>query len=355
MESLLESALACPKHPSPPVAASDYSSGCTESPEASTSVWAGVPSLTRLDPQLEECEATASYSDETSADGRRTVVSIPARDAIAQEPAVRFSETREALDVTAKFFYLPPVDNANGDGLSSTPTFDPSWIEDGLRQLHVATGLETVDTFIISFPGLVFDEKAGSRDCCDDANSRQTTALAVDESAMNDNIAKVWKSASGNKRLKSMGVSEFSLDRLQWLLQTAGDDATTGVTSTFRKPRVAQVNTRAHCDVPSDLVDFAQDRHIDLLVHSDCSGMSTSCPLSSYRLTWSPADFLPPRTFTRLLARHGARLPAPLLQASSNSIQVNGDGPSDGEATARAALQTLSARWVLKVSLYAAF
>lgn len=61
-------------------------------------------------------------------------------------------------------------------------------------------------------------------------------------------------------------------------------------------------------------------------------------------------DFLPPKTFTRLLARHGTRLPAVLTAPSATSVKVNGAGPSDAEELARRTLERLSARWVLKVS-----
>lgn len=105
------------------------------------------------------------------------------------------------------------------------------------------------------------------------------------------------------------------------------------------------------------------------------------------------ADFLPPRTFTRLLARHGARLPPPLTHrgpldfstlsskgqhtgsssssstkskidlnkataSSSLHLRINGSGASVGsvgdeteEEEARRVLKALSARWVLKYTV----
>lgn len=222
-----------------------------------------------------------------------------------QEPAVAFPETREALDVTAKFFYLPPSDyspstSSNGDSEAPSPSslydsLDPAWINESLEQLRIATGLTEVDTFIISFPGLTFDGKV-SEDCCDDQNARMNGTIAQqvpDEETIRKNILKVWKEASKNTHLLSLGVSEFSLDRLQWLLDQArtegegnsvkdssssttkdhGRAGTTGITSTrFRKPKVCQVNTRNQCDVPDNLVSFAKEEDVDLLVHADCSG-----------------------------------------------------------------------------------
>lgn len=284
LESLLEVSLACPKHPSKPLPPSSASPGCSDDATqgnavASTSknVWDGVPSLTRLDPAAEECEADPSYSVLQTKAGV-PLVTIPAREAITQEPAVRFSVLREALDVTAKFFYLPATVSSAEVGAASSQQqqdFDTTWIQDSLDQLRIATGLQDVDTFIVSFPGLVFDESAKSDgQCCDDSNSRQDDAIRMsDERALEESIIKVWHTLSANNRLKSLGVSEFSLDRLKWLIQRAGSEATTGVTTTeLRRPKVGQINTRKNCDVPSDLIDYAQQENVDLLVHSDCSG-----------------------------------------------------------------------------------
>lgn len=313
MESLLEHSLACPRHTSKALPSTSCSSPST--------LFEGVPSLTQPSKADEECEAVPSWSyipPPPTRDGQATpsstpaYLTIPAQDTIRQEPAVAFPETREALDVTAKFFYLPPSDyspSSNGtsssDGeipTSSTSLYDsldPAWINESLEQLRIATGLTEVDTFIISFPGLTFDNSLNGEDCCDDENARtngtsSSSSIIQNEDKVRDNIIKVWKEASKNKHLLSLGVSEFSLDRLHWLLDQAkseegkngintehdngstGRAGTTGITSTrFRKPRVCQVNTRNRCDVPSELVEFAKEENVDLLVHADCSGEYT--------------------------------------------------------------------------------
>lgn len=343
LESLLEHSLACPRHTSRPLPSTSCSSPST--------LFEGVPSLTQPSKADVECEAVPSWSyippptgsGQASARSTPAYVTIPAQDTIRQEPAVAFPETREALDVTAKFFYLPPSDyspssngtSSSGTGTSSSATslydsLDPAWINESLEQLRIATGLTEVDTFIISFPGLTFDNSLNGEDCCDDENARtngtsSSSSIIQNEDKVRENIIKVWKEASKNKHLLSLGVSEFSLDRLHWLLDQAkseegkngtnadGNDTgsstgragTTGITSTrFRKPRVCQVNTRNRCDVPSELVQFAKEENVDLLVHADCS------------------DFLPPRTFTRLLARYGARLPPPLTHKGPLDIST---------------------------------
>lgn len=421
LEVLLEHSLACPKHHSTPLPSTSCSS--------QSILFEGVPSLTRPSKADEECEAVASWSyipppsSSTNADNTPAFVTIPAQDSIRQEPAVAFPETREALDVTAKFFYLPPSEyspssstfaNDSSAAGSASPIYDaldPAWMSEALEQLCVATGLTEVDTFIISFPGLTFDNSVNGEDCCDDTNARtnNNNSIVKDEDAIRRNVIKVWKEASKNKHLLSLGVSEFSLDRLKWLLEQAKEEEseltkdkeasisasndmlseetesgranTTGITSTrFRKPRVCQVNTRNRCDVPAELVEFAKEENVDLLVHSDCS------------------DFLPPRTFTRLLARYGARLPLPLTHrgildfstlssknqhkksassssSSSSSLKnqidlnkatastslqgrLNGsetvhskEQEEDEEKEAREVLGALSARWVLKYTV----
>jgi hypothetical protein len=310
----LEHSLACPKHPSP---ALPSTSGSTSSSEETT--FDGVPSLTKSSKSEQECEAVPSWSYIPPPKGKEELepayLTIPSQDSIRQEPAVAFPETREALDVTAKFFYLPPSDYSQSSSSSSSSIYDsldPAWINESLEQLAIATGLTEVDTFIISFPGLTFDDRT-TDDCCDDSNARTnngsngTGAIMQDQdkSIVKKNILKIWKEASKNTHLSSLGVSEFSLDRLRWLLNegknestnvnaNAGADAsssgdttkqatnshtgragTTGITSTrFRKPRVCQVNTRNRCDVPSEMVQYAKEEDVDLLVHSDCSGGS---------------------------------------------------------------------------------
>ncbi|KAK9895233.1 hypothetical protein P389DRAFT_172800 [Cystobasidium minutum MCA 4210] len=399
LESLLEHSLACPKHPSAALPSTSCSSPAT--------LFEGVPSLTQTSKADEECEAVPSWSyippppqPKSTTSSQPAYVTIPAQDAMHQEPAVAFPETREALDVTAKFFYLPPSDYQPGSTPSSSSSssssmydsLDPAWINDSLEQLRIATGLTEVDTFIISFPGLTFDGKT-SEDCCDDQNARlngnsdsSTALVSPDDEVVRQSILKVWKEASANKHLLSLGVSEFSLERLQWLLDQAksetssssstqendkgGRAGTTGITSTrFRKPRVCQINTRNHCDIPAELVNFAKEEDVELLVHADCS------------------DFLPPRTFTRLLARHGSRLPPPLTHrgaldidsfspkgkhqtlapsaktaataSSSIHARLNGSsstasaaaGQDQEEEEARNVLKALSARWVLKYTV----
>lgn len=414
LEVLLEHSLACPKHQSTPLPSVSCSSSST--------LFEGVSSLTRPSKADEECEAVASWSyipppASPNANDTPAYVTIPAQDSIRQEPSVAFPETREALDVTAKFFYLPPSDYsptpstskdgslAHGSTAASVyDSLDPVWMNEALEQLRIATGITEIDTFIISFPGLTFDDAVNGEDCCDDANARTngSNSIAKDEDAIRRNVLKVWKEASKNKHLLTLGVSEFSLDRLRWLLGQAKEEEsdagrtkeavvdgeiaksstasgranTTGITSTrFRKPRVCQVNTRNRCDVPPELVEFAKEEDVELLVHADCS------------------DFLPPRTFTRLLARYGARLPPPLTHrgtldfstlssksqhrrsASSSSLKsradlnkatvstslhglVNGFKTSSAsseeeeeEKEAREVLQALSARWVLKYTV----
>lgn len=285
LESLLEHCLACPKHPSDPLPPSTSASEPAIGPSIS---------LTRLKSEYEECEAVPSFSYVSHSTPQK--VTIPAQQAIRQEPAVAFPETREALDVTAKFFYLP---GATEDGREASQlSLDPSWVQESLEELKTATGLDNVDTFIISFPGLVFDERKptakeaeaaawqATLNCCDDPHARPSGSVlsATSEQELQSQISAVWGAASSNKHLKSLGVSEFSLDRLRWLVEQAGEEATTGITSTnFRKPRVGQINTRNTCDVPSDLIDYAKREDVELLVHNDCSGMdrdSNGCTTS---------------------------------------------------------------------------
>ena len=270
LESLLESTLACPKHPSIPLP--PFSSSAS----SSVSSFEGV-NLTKPDRLFENCEAEPSYSHYGSSKDSKSyqVVTIPNREALHQEPIVRFSETREALDVTAKFFYLPGMGPEDKE-----VDLDPAWIQESLEQLQIATGLEDIDTFIISFPGLVFDQSLSQNGTDEGFGDKyEAEGYLRDGLASQQQILSAWKAASGNKHLKSLGVSEFSLERLQWLLGHGGEGKTTGVTSkSFRKPRISQINTRNCCNVPNDLISYAKHQDMDLWVHSDCTGVYLILP-----------------------------------------------------------------------------
>jgi hypothetical protein len=74
-------------------------------------------------------------------------VRIPHPDSISPSPSIS-SEPRAGLDVTVKFFYLS----------TSEAEYNPEWTTDALDELKRSTGLDSVDTFIASFPGFLFDE-----------------------------------------------------------------------------------------------------------------------------------------------------------------------------------------------------
>jgi len=214
-------------------------------------------------------------------------------------------QPRASLDVTAKLFYL----------LETPDQPYPSWIAESLHHLTVATGLDSVDTLILSFPHLTFDDDQAnpSQNYCDDLDSRDSAPIRTPEEdrKVMQRIESVWAAASNNHNIKTLGLSEFSKTRLSHLLHSIdGDDS-----KKLRQPRINQVNLRENTgSIPAELINFTGIQGIELITHADCS------------------DLLPPESFQSLLDLSVDRLPPPLRLSSTK-------------------IRPFVARWVLKYTV----
>jgi hypothetical protein len=114
---------------------------------------------------------SAALSEETSFafDPSTLTARIPHPDSISPAPSLS-SEPRSGLDVTVKFFYL------SASGETGDAQYNPEWTVDALNELKRSTGLDSVDTFITSFPHFVFDE-SNDDGCPEAAKIREETGV----------------------------------------------------------------------------------------------------------------------------------------------------------------------------------
>lgn len=86
------------------------------------------------------------------------------------------------LDVTAKFFYLSPPSSQD-----PKVRFDPAWTTEAAAELERATGLDSIDTMIVSLPGLTYDDTP-IRNCESDLHAAETTPPVTD-----DEVLDIWR------------------------------------------------------------------------------------------------------------------------------------------------------------------
>lgn len=149
---------------------------------------------------------------------------------------------------------------------------------DALQMMMKSLGIETIDSLTLSLPP-----------------SRSKGSI--------EEVKSIWACAVKNVaagRIKDLGVSDLNAEQLKELYAWADEV----------KPTTNQVNLDACCVIPSELNDFAKDKHIRLLTHND------------------PRDILPRETLVSLLKESG--FPNPdgwcLLWVSRYSVLVTGSG-----------------------------
>ncbi|EXX77525.1 aldo-keto reductase superfamily protein [Rhizophagus irregularis DAOM 197198w] len=185
--------------------------------------------------------------------------------------------------IIAKLFYLPS---------SSTSVIEPSpppqYVAQSIYHLFKVLGINTIDTFIVYFNGLIFnysDEVDGSS-----SNDNFTKSDF-------DNLIKVWTELEKfhvNNRIHKLGVSEFTKNRLESFINAVEIS-----------PKVNQINI-IDCN-NGEILEFAKKNDIELLTHRD------------------PTVILPSKTFRNIIE-----------ETNTNKISLNND---------------LLPRWVLKYSV----
>ncbi|CAG8509380.1 6600_t:CDS:2 [Cetraspora pellucida] len=185
-------------------------------------------------------------------DQSRGILEIPS----PFDPSYKLKD-RNDFEITAKLFYLPSS-STSSDNPSAPP---PSYISQSLHHLFCLLGITYVDSFIVYFNGLLFDDQDQ-----DDSNL-----------VMNDfeALVEVWKELEShyrNDRIKKLGVSEFTKNRFERFLEVVEVP-----------PKIDQINIKGCCDLPSQMIGYAKEHDIELLTHRD------------------PSDILPSTTFQKVL------------------------------------------------------
>ncbi|RUP06780.1 hypothetical protein BC936DRAFT_140221 [Jimgerdemannia flammicorona] len=147
-------------------------------------------------------------------------------------------EDRKELDITAKLFFLPSP---------SANTLPVSYIDQSLAHLKALLDVDTVDTFVVSFGDVAFDE--------DDEEDEREGKIKTED------MLRVWKDLESRHRrgvFSKLGVSEFSRARLNTFLSNVDI-----------VPKVNQINLRDCCVMPHELIQYSREKDIELLTHSD--------------------------------------------------------------------------------------
>ncbi|RUS22596.1 hypothetical protein BC937DRAFT_88357 [Endogone sp. FLAS-F59071] len=155
------------------------------------------------------------------------------------------SEDRKDVDITAN-------------------TLPSSYVDQSIAHIKSLLGVDSVDTFIVSFGDVAFDG--------DDEDEQKEGKIKTED------MLKVWKDLESHHRrgsISKLGVSEFSRARLEIFLGAVEIS-----------PKVNQINLRDCCVMPRELIEFSKENSIDLLTHGDSN------------------DILPTHTLDKLLAEY---------------------------------------------------
>ncbi|KAF4124252.1 glutamate--cysteine ligase regulatory subunit [Geosmithia morbida] len=182
-------------------------------------------------------------------------------------------------EITVKLFLLPGTDASQRETL----------IGEALDLVRRELGISTIDLLVVSFPGMSFEG-----DCEWEADERN-----AQQGNLDDEVA-TWRILEGlhaRGLVRRLGVSEFGSQKL-----------TDFIARTDVRPAVDQVNLTNCCNVPPPLKKLAEDKGIELNVHSDCT------------------DILPRGTLRELLGPTSAGGAGVLAdQADASSPGLHGD------------------------------
>lgn len=205
-----------------------------------------VPTTNGNGTHLDSHPHKANFKSWTSTSDDGKVLYIPAIDFENSQ----LQEEREQYDITVKLFYLPGV------SVDSRESQTREALDLVFKELH----MPSVDTLIVSFPGIYFDEE--SEDCPDKIKSRGT--IEADPEPLDAQI-KTWQileKLHDEGKVLRLGLSEFGTERLRPFLD-----------KTRIRPSVNQINLRDCCSVPRPLLHLAKSNGIELLVHNDCTNV----------------------------------------------------------------------------------
>ncbi|BFZ58013.1 hypothetical protein PYCC9005_005071 [Savitreella phatthalungensis] len=133
-------------------------------------------------------------------------------------------------------------------------------VEEALQAVNRSLGTDSVDLYILSFPGIALD--------ADDTD-------AFDDNELADIIQayRIGADLQSRGSTRALGIAEFSARKLEQLCDAATQASLT-------QPHVNQINLKDCCVMPRDLVQFAKGRGIKLYTHGDASDMLPAATLN---------------------------------------------------------------------------
>ncbi|KAH7149597.1 hypothetical protein B0J13DRAFT_309872 [Dactylonectria estremocensis] len=191
--------------------------------------------------------------------------------------AAGLHEEPSQYEITVKLFFLPgcPVSERE------------QYATEALELVQKELGIETVDLLVVSFPGMSFEGKCEWE--ADKANSQQGN---LEEQIVTWHAVEKLHNQGLVKRL---GVAEFGSAKLDAFIKRA-----------TVPPVIDQINLRNCCDVPPPLKKLAEEKGIELNVHTDCT------------------DILPRGTIRELLG-HGPKGAGVLADAANKRAGLPGE------------------------------
>ncbi|KAH7148835.1 hypothetical protein EDB81DRAFT_476694 [Dactylonectria macrodidyma] len=191
--------------------------------------------------------------------------------------AAGLHEEPSQYEITVKLFFLPgcPVSERE------------QYATEALELVQKELGIQTVDLLVVSFPGMSFEGKCEWE--ADKANSQQGN---LEEQIITWHAVEKLHNQGLVKRL---GVAEFGSAKLDAFIKRA-----------TVPPVIDQINLRNCCDVPPPLKKLAEEKGIELNVHTDCT------------------DILPRGTIRELLGQ-GPKGAGVLADASNKRVGLPGE------------------------------
>lgn len=191
--------------------------------------------------------------------------------------AAGLREEESQYEITVKLFFMAGTAVAERD----------QHAKEALELVRRELGIQAIDLLVVSFPGMSFEGNCEWE--ADKINAQQGN--------LEEEIATwaVFEKLHKQGLVKRLGVAEFGSEKLGAFINR-----------TTIRPVVDQVNLKNCCDVPPPLKKLAEEKGVELHVHSDCT------------------DILPRGTLRELLG-HGPQGAGVLADVAHNGAGLGGE------------------------------
>lgn len=187
------------------------------------------------------------------------------------------SEDVNQYEITVKLFLLPNTSVEQRE----------QYIQESLALVMKELGVKSIDLLVVSFPGMSFEGNC----------EWEADKLNAQQGNLDEEIAtwRVLEKLQAGCVVGQLGVSEFGSEKLRAFIE-----------KTTIPPAVDQINLRDCCSVPPPLKKIAEEKGIELNVHTDCT------------------DILPPGTLREMLS-HGPQGAGILADAEHQNVGAKGE------------------------------